>query len=159
MKFLNVISNEIEEVSVPDYYNSLRKTTFVRIPKAYGIPIAMKDLVDLLHSHGFISYNVDGKELYKIQEYLILSCDDDLAKGNPRPPKNIKLITLQDERSLDNYEIFPIDQEGGHSLLLLIEPQSKYGFSRYDDLGLKVKPGIQFPVLRITDDRIQEYLR
>ncbi len=54
-----------------------------------------------------------------------------------------------------DYEIFPTSQEGGHSLLLLIEPQSEYGFSRYEKLGLEIRPGILFPVLRITDDKFK----
>ena len=63
MQFLNVKTNEIERVSIPDYYTLPRKTKSIRIPKAYGVPTSMKDLIDLLHSHGFVSYNVDGTEL------------------------------------------------------------------------------------------------
>jgi hypothetical protein len=155
MNFLNLVSNNIEAVSVPDYYDSMITTRFVRIPNAYGIPISMKGLIDLLHSHGFTSRRVNGNELYKIQKYLILSCDPLVVKSKLKPPTNVRIVAFRDERSLDNYEIFSIDQEGGHSLLLLIEPQSEYGFSRYENLGLEIRPGMFFPVLRITDDRFK----
>jgi hypothetical protein len=65
------------------------------------------------------------------------------------------MITFRDERILDGYEIFPTSQEGGHSLLLLIEPQSEHGLSRYENIGLDIRPGGLFPVLRITDDRFK----
>jgi hypothetical protein len=153
MKFLNINSNEIEEVTLPDYYDSLVATRSVRVPNAYGIPIIMEELIDLLHLHGFTSYKVRRTDLFEIQEYLILSYSDILTNGEPKPPKNVKVMRFKDRRKLNNFEIFPIDQEGGHSLLLLIEPQSEYGLSRYDHLGLKVRPGVYFPILRITDDR------
>ena len=66
------------------------------------------------------------------------------------------MISFRDERSLEDYEIFPVHQQGGHSLLLLIEPQSEYGFSRYEKLGLEIAPGIHFPILRITDDKFKK---
>ena len=65
MNFLNTTTNEIEEVAIPEYYPSMVTTRFVRIPNAYGIPVSMNKIIDLLHTHGFTSYRVDGTESYK----------------------------------------------------------------------------------------------
>ena len=156
MNFLNTTTNETEEVAIPEYYSSMVTSRFVRIPNAYGIPVSMNKIVDLLHIHGFTSLRVDGTESYKVQEYLILSCDEVTEKDKPRPPKNVRMIAFRDERSLEDYEIFPVDQQGGHSLLLLVEPQSEYGLSRYEKLGLKIGAGTHFPILRITDDKFKK---
>src|SRR5262245_46635542 len=116
----------------------------------------MNKLIDLLHTHGFTSFRLDGTDPYKVQEYLILSSDAVVKKDNPRPPKNVRMLSFRDERSLEDYEIFPVDQHGGHSLLLLFEPQSEYGLSRYEKLGLEIEPGFHFPILRISDDKFKK---
>jgi hypothetical protein len=112
-----------------------------------------------------MSCRVDAAESFKIQEYLILSCypvpgttrkAGRYAHSHRPPPIVTRTIRIQDERKLKDYEIFPINQERGHSLLLLLEPLSGYGLSRYNELGLDITPGMQFPVLRITDNRFKE---
>ena len=72
MKFLNTISNEIEEVTIPAYESSLEDRRTVKIPYAYAIPDSKDMLLDILHDHGFTSIRLDKSELFKVQKYLVL---------------------------------------------------------------------------------------
>ena len=80
-----------------------------------------------------------------------------LQKPNdPRPPTNVRLITIEEEKDLSNYVIFNTSQEGGYSLPLLLEPQSEYGLTRYKELDLDITPTQNFDVLRITDKKFND---
>jgi hypothetical protein len=59
-------------------------------------------------------------------------------------------ITGDEEVDLSNYEIFSVNQEGGHSLALLLEPQSEYGLHKYKDLNLTLEPGLEYLILRVV---------
>ena len=84
MNFLNTTTNEIEEVVIPEYYPSMVTTRFVRIPNAYGIPVSMNKIIDLLHTHGFTSRRVDGTESYKYKStlfYLAMKLQKKISLG------------------------------------------------------------------------------
>jgi len=155
MKFLNTISNEIEEVALPAFESSLQDSRTVKIPYAYAIPDSKDMLLDVLQSHGFTSIRPDKSELFKVQKYLVLACEPSKAK-QPRPPTNVRLITLEEEKDLSSYVIFNISQEGGYSLPLLLEPQSEYGLARYKELDLDITPTRDFDVLRIMDKKFND---
>jgi ABC-type multidrug transport system fused ATPase/permease subunit len=152
MKFLNTTSNEIEEFSIPIYESFLRASRTVKIPYAYAIPDIKDRLLGILHDHGFTSIRLDKSNLFKVQRYLILAAEPSISK-KPRPPKNVKLIAIEEEKDLSSYVIFNTSQEGGHSLPLLLEPQSEYGLARYKELGLEITPSRDFDVLRIIDKK------
>jgi hypothetical protein len=152
MKFLNTISNEIEELTIPVYESSLEDTRTVKIPYAYAIPDVKDKLLGVLHSHGFTSSRLDKSKLVKVQKYLVIECEPVISK-HPKPPRNVRVIALEEEKDLSSYVIFNTSQEGGHSLPLLLEPQSEYGLARYKELDLEITPTRDFEVLRITDKK------
>ena len=158
MKFLNTVSNEIEEFAIPAYESSLEDRRTVKMPYAYAIPGSKDKLLAILHGHGFTSTRLDKSELFKVQKYLVLACEPSKAstKRKPRPPTNVRLITLEEEKDLSGYVIFNTSQEGGYSLPLLLEPQSEYGLTRYEELGLDVTPTKDFDALRITDKKFRD---
>jgi len=155
MKFLNTISNEIEELTIPVYASSLEDTRTVKIPYAYAIPDVKDKLLGVLHSHGFTSSRLDKSKLFKVQKYLVIECEPAISK-HPKPPRNVRVIALEEEKDLSSYVIFNTRQEGGYSLPLLLEPQSEYGLVRYKELDLEITPTRDFDVLRITDKNFTE---
>ena len=156
MNFLNTTSNEIEELVIPTYESSLRATRKVKIPYAYAIPDGKDKLLSILHNHGFASVNMDKSDPYKVQSYLVLESDPSNTEAKPRPPTNVRLITLEEEKNLSSYVVFNTSQEGGRSLPLLLEPQSEYGLARYKELNLDISPMQNFEVLRIIDKKFRD---
>jgi hypothetical protein len=61
----------------------------------------------------------------------------------------IKVIVTCKGRNLDTYEIFCINQQGGHAVALLLEPQSEYGLHRYSNLNLNLTPKSDYPILGV----------
>jgi hypothetical protein len=55
-----------------------------------------------------------------------------------------------EERILDNFAIFPIDQDGGLALALMLEPRSKYGLVRYEDPKASSACS-EYPIVRIVE--------
>ncbi len=149
MNFKNTKTNQIEEVTLPKYESDIRATKHIRLPSAYAVPTDKNSIIEFLHNHGFISERIeDGSKLQAVQKYLILSFDPPKVEG--KSAKNVVTITDEGEVDLSNYEIFSVNQEGGHSLALLLEPQSEYGLHKYKDLNLTLEPGIEYPILRVV---------
>jgi hypothetical protein len=149
MNFKNTKTDQIEEVTLPKYESDIRATKHIRLPSAYAVPTDKNGIIEFLHNHGFISERIeDGSKLQDVQKYLILSFDPPKVEG--KSAKNVVTITDEGEVDLSNYEIFSVNQEGGHSLALLLEPQSEYGLHKYKDLNLTLEPGIEYPILRVV---------
>ena len=126
INFENKVTKKIEEEVFSNYPYSLRVARRVRMPYAYAVPIKKEKTINLLHRHGFLSKRNTESDLFLIQKYLVLSRTSRKAKGKPRPPRNVRLISTEEEDTLSDYEIFLTSQEGGHSLPFLLEPQSEY---------------------------------
>lgn len=146
MNFENTSTKEIEEVSLPINFSSVKATRQVKLPSAYAIPVDKNRIIDHLHNDGFISERINDSKSERVEKYLILSSEPPKMKGHP--PSQVEVIATEEEQDLNNYEIFPINQQGGHSLALLLEPQSKFGLHRYDFLDLEVVPGLEYPIVR-----------
>jgi hypothetical protein len=149
MNFKNTLTKQIEEVTLPKYDSDIRATKHIRLPSAYAVPTDKNSIIEFLHNHGFTSERVeDSSKLQAVQKYLILSFDPPKVEG--RSAKNVVTITGDEEVELSNYGIFSVNQEGGHSLALLLEPQSEYGLHKYKDLNLNLEPGLEYPILRVV---------
>jgi hypothetical protein len=146
MNFENTSTKEIEEVALPINLSNIKATRHVKLPSAYAIPVDKNRLIDHLHNDGFISERINDSKLQKVEKYLILSYEPPKKKDDF--PSKVELIATEEEQDLYNYEIFPINQQGGHSLALLLEPQSKFGLRRYGFLDLEVVPGLEYPIVR-----------
>lgn len=151
MNFINTITKQIEEVTLSKYESDIRATKHIRLPSAYAVPADKNSIIEFLHNHGFTSERIEDSsklKLQAVQRYLILSLDPPKVEG--RAAKNVVMITGDEEEDLSNYEIFSVNQEGGHSLALLLEPQSEYGLHKYKDLNLNLEPGSEYPILRVV---------
>jgi hypothetical protein len=146
MNFENTLTKEIEEVALPINFSSVRPIRHIKLPSAYAIPVDKNHIIDHLHNDGFISERINDSKLQRVEKYLILSSEPPKTKDD-LPPYAAVIVT-EEEQDLNNYEIFPINQEGGHSLALLLEPQSKFGLRRYDFLDLELVPGLEYPIVR-----------
>ena len=149
INFENKLTKKIEEEVFSNYPYSLQVTRTVRMPYAYAVPIKKEKIINLLHRHGFISKRSTQSDLFIIQKYLVLSRISHKIKGKPRPPKKVRLMSMEEENDLSDFEIFLTSQEGGHSLPFLLEPQSEYGLPRYQELNLAINPGNTYPILRV----------
>ncbi|HSB57716.1 MAG TPA: hypothetical protein VLD38_07905 [Nitrosopumilaceae archaeon] len=147
MTFRNTLTKNLDVISLQNYTPFIKVTNYSTVPSAYAIPFSKKKIIEVLHRHGFRSQISNGKKLETIQSYTILLVKH--SRRENRYPRKISLLTSNIQKKLDDYEIFPTDQEGGGSLVVFLEPQSKYGLHRFTELDLPISPGIDYPVLRV----------
>ena len=142
----NTLTRQREEAIMPVYNPLMEATRDVKLPYAYAIPSYKSQIIEILHSHGFVSKRTSTLKLERIEQYLIRSVVRSDAKD--KFPK-VSVFIKKGEKSLHNYLLFPVNQEGGHSLALLLEPQSEYGLHRYSDFGLRLVGGLDYEILRV----------
>jgi hypothetical protein len=151
MNFKNTITKKIDKLVFLNYESGSRPTRFVKMPYAYAVPEDKNGTIHVLHSHGFISEHTLDSKSYRVQRHFILSCSSRKTDKTPRPPANVRLIFTDETIILSKYVVFLTNQEGGYCLPLLLEPQSSYGLSRYEQLGLNIIPGNYYPIIRVME--------
>lgn len=145
--FSDARTGEPVSVDVTDEYTPhVESTQTINLPAAYAVPVENNKLIELLHKHGFASCKIAG-EGQVVQRYGIQKVN--LSRRENRAPHRIDVEVLVERSTLDGYVTFPVDQAGGHSLAVLLEPQSKYGLVRFEEFGLPPKQGSVFSVLRV----------
>jgi predicted deacylase len=146
-----VDSGHLREVSPPGRYTpALRVTRRTQLPVAYAVPKAFKTLNELLAAHGFQYQPVVSDRTSpvspSVRQYVIESCVP--SRRPHRPARQVKLATQVYQETLQDHIIYPTDQTGGKCLAVLLEPNSKYGLTRYAEYGLSLHPGTAYPILR-----------
>jgi hypothetical protein len=148
MNFRNTLTNTIEEIILPNYDSFIRATIQIKLPSACAVPTAIIcHIIKVLHNHGFVAGCTGDSKLYATEGYFIQSLKS--PKGDDKPASEIKVIVTCKERNLDTYEIFCINQQGGHTVALLLEPPSEYGLHRYSNLNLNLTPKSDYPILGV----------
>jgi ABC-type multidrug transport system fused ATPase/permease subunit len=147
MNFKNTATNKVEEVIFSNYDSYIKATTRIMLPSAYAVPSDMVRVLEILHNHGFVSHQSNSNKVYTTEKYHILSLRS--PRGKDRHASDVELTVSYRDRNLDDYQILPINQEGGHSLALFLEPKSEYGLHRYNNLNLNIAINADYPILRI----------
>jgi len=147
MIFRNSLTKSLDVISLQKYTPDIKVTKYVSLPAAYAIPSSNTKITEVLHRHGFRSQISDVGKMETIQYYTMLSVKH--SRRENRYPRKISLRTTSIQKILDDYEIFPTDQEGGGSLAVFLEPQSKYGLHRFTELNLPISPELDYPILRV----------
>jgi hypothetical protein len=147
-EFKNTLTKKTEKVAFPSYESSIRATRYIKLPLAYAVPIDKTHVLKVLYNHGFRSESNEESKLHTVENYGIISLNP--PKGENKSPSKVEIMVTNKEQKLDNYKVFPVSQPGGHSLALLLEPQSEYGLHKYENLKLNLTPGIDYPVLRVV---------
>lgn len=130
-----------------NYTSKLEVTKYIELPTAYAIPSDKVKVIDILNRQGFTSQFSNPSKIENIEYYDIIPKVQ--TTGETITSKGIVAISKFEQKKLENYVIFPVKQDGGHSLAMFLEPRSSYGLQRYSDLGLSTSPGIQYPILRV----------
>ncbi len=133
MIFRNPKTNDLDSVVLSEYTPDLLVTKYADLPKAYAVPLSKTKTIEILSRHGFSFTRSDAVE--NVEYYV---------PGTRKKPR-----VRSGERSLKDYAIFPVDQDGGIALALMLEPRSKYGLYRYPDLRAEIGLEAGYPVLRV----------
>lgn len=147
LKFRDVKTSDVREVVFPEFRGRLKVTRQIALPAAYAVPLANRELIELLKLHGFAHHIANSQEAVRIERYFIESVT--AAPCDGQTPKRISLKTNQSLAPLDGYAIFPITQTGGRALAVFLEPQSNYGLHRYGELNLPLLADSFYPILRV----------
>jgi hypothetical protein len=152
MSFKSSQSGDIKILSLPNYTPDLKVSKYVHLPAGYAIPKKNKNLLSILHRHGFTSISVHDPSISEktIQYYYVYSVKH--SNHEKRRPRRLAAVAGEYDKLIlcNDYEIFPTAQLGGHSLAILLEPTSKYGLHRNKESGLAISPESYYPVLRLV---------
>lgn len=150
LKFRDTKTNDVREVVFPDFRGQLKVTRQIALPAAYAVPLANRELIELLKLHCFAHRVSSSPEAARIERYFIESVT--VARRDGQTPKRISLKATQARAPLDGYAIFPITQLGGRALAVFLEPQSNYGLHRYGELNLPLSANSFYPILRVLSN-------
>ena len=129
------------------YTPALVTTCQVTLPRAYAVPRECHQLIGVLSRHGFPQWPA-AEGLVPVECYRIDRVRPSRRSG--RPPRRLAVRIGSHRQWLDQHVVFPVTPRGGRALAVLLEPESKYGLSRHGELGLALKVGNDYPVLRVA---------
>jgi hypothetical protein len=148
MEMQSASKGDISRVRIPGaYLSTVRATSNIRLPKAYGVPSKLTGVISLLGRQALASvspeaFRSSGTEVYGIEAMT--------PAGEVDAPA-IPTCTARAERvNLDGFVLFPATQTGGRLLSLLLEPESQFGPHRLPELAATLRPGSTFPIIRVT---------
>lgn len=147
MSFRGHLSNAVKIISLPKYTPYVEVTKYIDLPAAYAIPKDNEEIINVLHRHEFVSRFADPSTVKIIQQYYIQSVE--YSKRENRSPRRVDVTVASKKMRLNDYEIFPTNQIGGHSLAIMLEPESKYGIYRNADFSLHILSESHYPILRV----------
>jgi hypothetical protein len=152
MEMQSASRGDIHFARIPgDYLPSVKTTRTVRMPKAYAVPREMTELLEILKKQRFRTISPDqfsdgAMEVYRV-ERLAPSLQDNVP--------DLPLCTRKSvELNLSDFVLFPTDQQGGHLLALLLEPESQFGPHRIPALAAALQPGMTYSIARVQHGEI-----
>lgn len=135
-------SGTLREAVIPGrYYSGSTATRWVCLPAAYAVPATHTALIRVLRHHGFPT-GLPPAGIGSVDEYRL--------RALPRRRPRVAGDPVAASGSLDGYVLFPVTPDGGRSLAVYLEPESKYGLHRYPELNLTPRPDTTYPVLRVN---------
>lgn len=147
MSLKNSITKMTDVVAFPNYTPYLEITKYIELPSAYAVPLDKTKVIEILRRHGFLSQFPNHSKVERVEYYIIQSVKPSTREN--RSPRKISILVKTEQKRLHNFIIFPINQEGGHSLAVFLEPESKYGLHRYNNMNLSIVPNSDYPILRV----------
>jgi hypothetical protein len=147
MEMQRASKGEIARVRIPGaYLPSVRATSSIRLPAAYGVPRNLDGVLALLGRHGLASsspetFRSSAREVYGIEAVTPASEVD--APAFPTCSARTRRVNL------DDFVLYPVTQTGGRLLALLLEPESQFGPPRLPELAETLRPGSTYPIIRV----------
>lgn len=125
----------------------LRATTPCELPAAYGVPQDRRELVAVLHRHGFVGRPVSSR--LQVEHARVLD-----VRPSTRPSRAPHRLRLEwERRHADPGTLlwYAAPASRRNMLASLLEPTSRYGLHRHTKLRVSLKPGEDYPVVRAID--------
>jgi hypothetical protein len=146
LKFRDAANGTVNVVTFPEFRPHVEVTRQAKLPVAYAVPLAKEKVIEVLRRHGFRFRAATPLDAGLIESYLVETVK---APRKRRAAARIAGVAQRREQPLRDYVIFPVEQAGGRSLAVFLEPESKHGLHRYSELELTPKEGEFYPILRV----------
>jgi hypothetical protein len=147
MPFEDANTGTVRAVELPGAYTPQAvPTRGVELPHAYAVPANRKALLEVLRRHGFES--TEPGSVANVEYYRVGRIRSRRRPDRPPRVRAVRVVGTPDQ--LRECRIFPLDQRGGYTLAVLLEPESKYGLARFPDLKLSLKRKRKYPILRVA---------
>jgi len=128
------------------YSPCVRVTRRIRLPEAYLIPKSKPALLDLLLRHGVDVSATRNEGGLRWRQFHIRECEP--SPHARRPPRRLKSELCPHVGRGEDYAAIRVTPHNARLLAALLEPQAKYGLSRYRELGIYPRAGDAYPILR-----------
>lgn len=149
MVFKDAQSGDIRQVELPGKFTPQVETTKqIKLPWAYAVPHKHTALIRVLRRHGFAEETPKQGQIETVEAYQVDEVQN--SKRANRAPRNLAVTVNSEQKLLDNYVLFPVLQDGGHALAVLLEPESKYGLTRFPRMDLHLRAASNYPILRVA---------
>ncbi len=151
MPFLDARHRTVREVQLPGRYApKVVPQRCVKLPTAYAVPRSNQALVDTLAWHGLLPRTFALPQPACCTTYHIDHVVH--SERSRRAPRELTIRSRATGWEPELYWRYPVTADSGRLLAVLLEPASKYGLARDEQIGLRWQAGQDYPVLRIETD-------
>ena len=148
MDFFDPLHEGVRRVVLEGAYSTdLKVTRTVLSPGTYAVSREREELIQLLQRHGISSEKWKDEPDCKLQQYRIRHVEHSLHPR--RPPRRLRTEVIPFTGSQRDYLWIPVTEDNARLLAVLLDPHSKYGVTRYRQLGLYPKIASDYPVLAV----------
>jgi hypothetical protein len=142
-------TNSDSVIIVNDYRPMVKSIWDVKKPSGYLIPSQMSDLVKWISNHDLKAFPYTKEASDRIEQYEITRIDSiDFERDIIVNPLT---LIKEKEASFDpkGYIYIPTAQLNGNMIVIALEPKSMLGLVTYKQFSFLLKPGEDFPILRV----------
>jgi len=144
---MDIATSEPKTWTITPYHGVVQPRDSVRLPEAYLVPGALREVHALLAMHHVRGIPAGGEAL-AAEQYDIVGFDSLVLESDPYRIPQVKVAeasVVPDSGAM----IYPVNQDGGLFLGSVLEPRSVWGLSKYGRFeGLFSGPA--YPVRRIV---------
>lgn len=148
MAFEDAETGQIRDVTLPGAYTPhLESKHRVRLPSAYAVPHTHARLLGALMRHGFPGYPGRPGCLRQVEHTWVTHVRH--SSRDRRAPRRLSVAVRCMQRALPDYRLFPVTENTGRALAVLLEAKSKYSLHRFREARLTLEERSSYPVLRV----------
>lgn len=137
-------------LTVIDYRPVVKSLCDVTRPEGYLIPKRFKDLTGWVERHAMTQLPIKITTGDEIEQYEVNAIDSIDFEGDKVVSPTVAVKVYQSQISAQDYIYIPVSQLKGNMLVIALEPRSILGLVTYKQFAYLLKPGENFPVLRVV---------
>lgn len=153
LEFFDRRHTTVRRVRLPGAYSpQLTVTQRAVAPLAYAVPVDCVELLNLLLHHGLQARKWIEWDQLHARHFRVRHVEP--SPHALRPPRRLRTNIVPFPGCGDGHVVLDVTDDNARLLALFLEPHSKYGLSRYGELGLYPQVGSPYPIVRLEVDAV-----